>query len=156
MATFSKTYFNKALLNCQFHSSLTYDIVSLGKKGILTCREAAYLNKSVELTGETPCFFVKRCAILVCIWSAAHFHASLMRKIRMNVLITGISRGLGLALAKEYFQHGDNVFGISRSVPVELPEGVRHLSADITLDESKKIIENFVNDVPCIDVLINI
>lgn len=73
----------------------------------------------------------------------------------MNVLITGISRGLGLALAKEYFQHGDNVFGVSRSVPVELPEGVRYQSADITLDESKNIIENFVNDVPCIDVLIN-
>jgi NAD(P)-dependent dehydrogenase (short-subunit alcohol dehydrogenase family) len=73
----------------------------------------------------------------------------------MDVLITGISKGLGLALAKEYFQHGDNVFGISRSVPVDLPEGVRHQSADITLDESKNIIENFVNDVPCIDVLIN-
>lgn len=55
----------------------------------------------------------------------------------MNVLITGVSKGLGLALANEYFQLGDNVFGISRSVPQVLPEGVIHQSADITLDESK-------------------
>lgn len=76
-----------------------------------------------------------------------------MRK--MNVLITGISKGLGLSLAKEYFQYGDNVFGISRSVSLEIPEGVRHIIADITLDQSKDIIRNLLNDVPCIDVLIN-
>ena len=51
MATFSKTYFHKALLNCQFDSLLIYDIVYLVKKGILTCREAAYLNKSFETDG---------------------------------------------------------------------------------------------------------
>jgi len=44
MATFSKTYFNKALLNCQFHFSLIYGIVSLGKKGILTCRDGGLLE----------------------------------------------------------------------------------------------------------------
>jgi hypothetical protein len=52
MATFSKTYFSKALLNFQFHFSLIYGIVSLGKKGILTCREAAYLNKSLQPTAN--------------------------------------------------------------------------------------------------------
>jgi hypothetical protein len=51
MATFSKTYFHKVLLNCQFDSSLIYDIVYLIKKGILTCREAAYLNNGMQLTG---------------------------------------------------------------------------------------------------------
>jgi len=73
----------------------------------------------------------------------------------MNVLITGISKGLGLALANEYFQQGDNVFGVSRSVPVKLLEGVMYQNADITLDASKSIIKNLVYDVPCIDVLIN-
>ena len=44
MATFSKTYFSKALLNFQFHSSIIYDIVSLGKKGILTYRDSGLLE----------------------------------------------------------------------------------------------------------------
>ncbi len=44
MATFSKTYFNKALLNFQFHFLLIYDIVSLGKKGMLTCRDSGLLE----------------------------------------------------------------------------------------------------------------
>lgn len=73
----------------------------------------------------------------------------------MNVLITGISKGLGLALAKEYHKRGNNVFGISRSVPGKLPEGIRHECVDITLDESKSNIEFLVNDVTCIDLLIN-
>ena len=47
----------------------------------------------------------------------------------MNVLITGVSKGLGLALANEYCIQGDNVFGVSRSVPQALPEGVMHQSA---------------------------
>ncbi len=76
-------------------------------------------------------------------------------KIEMNVLITGISKGLGLALASKYCQQGDKVFGISRSKPVDIPEGVKHQQADITLDESMRIIKNFVNDFPCVDVLIN-
>ena len=73
----------------------------------------------------------------------------------MNVLITGISKGLGLALAREYVQQGNNVFGISRSVPVDFPEGLRHQTADVTRDESANIIHDMLKDVPCIDVLIN-
>jgi len=73
----------------------------------------------------------------------------------MNIFITGISKGLGFSLANEYCQQGDNVFGVSRSVPAGLPEGIRHQSADITLDESKSIIGNFVRDISCIDILIN-
>jgi hypothetical protein len=49
MATFSKTYFHKALLNCQFYSSLIYDIVSFGKKGILTCRDSGLLEQQLAL-----------------------------------------------------------------------------------------------------------
>ena len=73
----------------------------------------------------------------------------------MNVLITGISKGLGLALAKEYFQQDANVFGISRSLPADIPEGIRHQCADLTLNKSKNIIEDFLSDVSSIDVLIN-
>ena len=73
----------------------------------------------------------------------------------MNVLITGISKGLGLALAKEYHKRGDNVLGVSRSLPGDLPEGIGHEYADITLDESKDTIERLVKDLACIDLVIN-
>ncbi len=52
MTTFSKTNFNKALLNCKFHSSLIYDIVSLGKKGILTCHDSGLLEQSDKPDGN--------------------------------------------------------------------------------------------------------
>jgi 3-oxoacyl-[acyl-carrier protein] reductase len=38
----------------------------------------------------------------------------------MNVLITGISRGVGLAIAETFLKNGDTVFGISRNLNEQL------------------------------------
>jgi len=73
----------------------------------------------------------------------------------VNVFITGISKGLGLALAREYAQRGDTVLGISRSAPMDLPTGIYHTRADVTADEVKTVIEHLVNGVSHIDLLIN-
>ncbi len=73
----------------------------------------------------------------------------------MNIFITGISKGLGLALAKEYASRGDTVFGISRAVPEGLPEGIHHQCADVTLDEAKSIVAQMVDQISCVDLLIN-
>ncbi len=73
----------------------------------------------------------------------------------MNIFITGISKGLGLALAKEYANRGDTVFGISRTEPEGLPEGILHQCADVTLDDAKNIVGQMVDQISCIDLLIN-
>jgi benzil reductase ((S)-benzoin forming) len=39
----------------------------------------------------------------------------------MKVLITGISRGIGAGLVKEYLSRGDEVYGIGRSNPFDIP-----------------------------------
>ncbi|MCO4844631.1 MAG: SDR family NAD(P)-dependent oxidoreductase [Sulfurovum sp.] len=37
-----------------------------------------------------------------------------------NILITGVSSGLGEALAKEYLENGDNVYAIGKTIPTKL------------------------------------
>jgi len=39
----------------------------------------------------------------------------------MKVLITGINRGIGYGLVKEYLKRGDEVYGIGRSNPFDIP-----------------------------------
>jgi benzil reductase ((S)-benzoin forming) len=39
----------------------------------------------------------------------------------MKVLITGINRGIGAGLVKEYLDRGDEVYGIGRSNPFDIP-----------------------------------
>jgi 3-oxoacyl-[acyl-carrier protein] reductase len=57
-----------------------------------------------------------------------------------SILITGVSRGLGLALAKLILSNGDTVYGISRSTPEELnklkeeyPSTFHHIVLDISI-----------------------
>ncbi|MFT7617658.1 MAG: benzil reductase ((S)-benzoin forming) [Planctomycetota bacterium] len=52
----------------------------------------------------------------------------------MNVLITGMSSGIGLGLAKEHLRQGDEVFGLSRRPPTaELPiESWSYASIDLS------------------------
>jgi NAD(P)-dependent dehydrogenase (short-subunit alcohol dehydrogenase family) len=73
----------------------------------------------------------------------------------MNVFITGISKGLGLALAKEYTKRGDAVLGISRSMPEDLPKQVVHQADDVTSDEVKDVVAGMTDTIPCVDLLIN-
>jgi len=51
----------------------------------------------------------------------------------MRFFITGISRGLGLALTKQCVLRGHEVWGVSRSDIPELGEGVRHTKCDLRL-----------------------
>ncbi len=50
-----------------------------------------------------------------------------------NILITGVSSGLGRGLAEAYLDRGDHVYGCSRRVPDDLVEkGMRHQVIDLT------------------------
>lgn len=49
-----------------------------------------------------------------------------------NILITGISRGIGLALARSFLGKGWTVFGLSRSVPPLAHERFRWQSCDLS------------------------
>jgi NAD(P)-dependent dehydrogenase (short-subunit alcohol dehydrogenase family) len=51
-----------------------------------------------------------------------------------NILVVGGSSGIGLSLVKRLKENRANVYVISRSEPVDLPNGVIHIRADITED----------------------
>lgn len=55
---------------------------------------------------------------------------------KKNILITGVSAGLGHALAEKYLREGFEVFGISRRKPADLIElGLHHLAIDMSQGE---------------------
>lgn len=51
-----------------------------------------------------------------------------------NILVVGGSSGIGLSLVRLLKDRQANVYVISRSEPVDLPNGVLHIKADITED----------------------
>lgn len=72
-----------------------------------------------------------------------------------TVLITGASRGIGLALAREFRTHSFCVVGVSRS---EIPEGAvdKWIQADVATDAGQAIVERKIaSQVASLDVLIN-
>ena len=59
-------------------------------------------------------------------------------------LITGVSSGLGKAMALYFADQGVRVVGVSRTQPDGLPDGIHWIQADLT-DEADRIrIENEV------------
>jgi 3-oxoacyl-[acyl-carrier protein] reductase len=74
----------------------------------------------------------------------------------MNIIITGVSRGIGLSLAKYYTESGNNVFGCSRSAPDYNHERFKHFECDIS---NQKDIDAFAAEIrkqtDHVDVLIN-
>ncbi|MHC1478702.1 SDR family NAD(P)-dependent oxidoreductase [Frateuria aurantia] len=74
-------------------------------------------------------------------------------------LITGISRGLGLALAQERLQHGDTVIGTVRhgEPPLNVEKGTLHLLQADLGDPSAavELVQEAYARVPVIDVIVN-
>ncbi|NPA51799.1 MAG: SDR family NAD(P)-dependent oxidoreductase [Aquificae bacterium] len=71
-----------------------------------------------------------------------------------TVLITGVSKGLGKALALEFKKNGFNVCGVSRTKPdFEIDY---HITADLTVKRDiQKVYDTFFERFNKIDVLIN-
>lgn len=76
----------------------------------------------------------------------------------MNILITGISKGLGLEITKTFLEKGNTVYGVSRSRTSELsiliekyPHKLKWLSYDLSdfNNINEKIFKNFITfDTP--------
>ena len=75
----------------------------------------------------------------------------------MNVLLTGVSKGLGLQIAEELLQNNYTVYGISRTITEELsnlknkyPEELRLLHYDLSECDAirKTIYKDFLKNVP--------
>lgn len=70
----------------------------------------------------------------------------------MNILITGVSSGLGYELAKKFIANGDNVYGTSRR---STDLNIEHLKCDFNdLFNLALQFDNFVTDIPEFDIII--
>jgi len=71
-----------------------------------------------------------------------------------NILITGCSSGLGLALTNFYLDLGFNVYGISRNKPNINNKNFTHLAFDLSDTKNIKInCKNFIENIKNIDVV---
>lgn len=80
----------------------------------------------------------------------------------MNILITGVTKGIGLELTKEFIKKGDRVFGVARTLPKlkdlekEYPQNFIPLNYDISLEENiNKIFSYLEENNIKIDILVN-
>lgn len=80
----------------------------------------------------------------------------------MNILITGVSKGIGLELTKEFIKRGDKVFGVARSLDklkhLEscYPNNFIPLNFDISIEKNiDNIFEYLRTNNIKIDILIN-
>lgn len=76
--------------------------------------------------------------------------------VKKNIFITGVSRGLGFALAERFLHNGHNVFGLSRTEAPEFAHSENFIPviADITTDDCIEKIRTAVKSIP-IHLLIN-
>ncbi len=73
----------------------------------------------------------------------------------MNIVITGISKGLGFALANEYCNSGHTVYGFSRGIPTEIHKNLKWTQCDLISTDAHKAVAEAVSDLRCVDLLIN-
>lgn len=81
----------------------------------------------------------------------------ILKRYKMNVLITGTSSGLGFALAKEYLDSGSTVFGISRRQNGKLKQYDEyfHMTHDlIQLDDLPDKLKEFLQNINILDLVI--
>lgn len=78
------------------------------------------------------------------------------------IVITGASKGIGLALCEDALARGDNVLAVARNIQdgplIELEKRYPNLlvvNIDLNEKHSASLIEKSVQHWPCVDVLIN-
>ncbi|MCX6232319.1 MAG: SDR family NAD(P)-dependent oxidoreductase [Bacteroidetes bacterium] len=82
----------------------------------------------------------------------------------MNILVSGVSKGLGLSISEVLLKEGWTVYGISRSITSELqnlihlyPDNFKHLSYDLSDTENVKTVlfKNWIGKDVVIHAFIN-
>jgi len=80
-----------------------------------------------------------------------------MTESHANVLITGVSSGIGRALADHYLNRGDSVCGVSRRTPSDLcqREGFRFETLDLReFDQFGPILDRLLNGLDRLDLVV--
>ncbi|MDR3339876.1 MAG: SDR family oxidoreductase [Candidatus Symbiothrix sp.] len=73
-----------------------------------------------------------------------------------RVLVTGGTRGIGLAIAKCLADAGAIVITTARNMPDRLPEGIEFIKADVAMaNDAEKIIREIVEKLGGLDILVN-
>ena len=74
--------------------------------------------------------------------------------MKKNILITGCSSGLGLALTNYYLQKGFKVYGISRNKPEIQNQNFIHISFDLSkISEIKNSLTNILKEIKNLDLV---
>ena len=74
--------------------------------------------------------------------------------MKKNILITGCSSGLGLALTNYYLQKGFKVYGISRNKPEIQNQNFIHISFDLSkISEIKTSLTTILKDIKNLDLV---
>ena len=74
--------------------------------------------------------------------------------MKKNILITGCSSGLGLALTNYYLQKGFKVYGISRNKPEIQNQNFIHISFDLSqISEIKTSLTNILKEIKNLELV---
>lgn len=72
------------------------------------------------------------------------------------VLVTGATRGIGLAIAALFADHGAKVLGCARSRPAAVPQGIEFTQADVREpDQARTLVDEAVHRFGRLDIAVN-
>ncbi|MFT4901991.1 MAG: benzil reductase ((S)-benzoin forming) [Lentimonas sp.] len=89
-------------------------------------------------------------------WLHSHSGGLYLFRMGLNVLITGVSSGLGHGLAQAYLAAGHTVYGLSRREPADLVlAGLRFASVDLAdAVASQPVVQNLIRAVESFDLIV--